>query len=61
MAEVTPTTFYTNSLTSRPSSVEESTVAAKISAILDSFLLGVDCIRRVPTWIGGGGRRRARQ
>ena len=28
--------------------------AAKFPAILNSFLLGVDCIRQVPTWVGGG-------
>jgi len=55
MAEVTPTvpifyTFYTNSLPSRPSTVEES--SGQVSC---HFRLGVDPIRRVPTWVGGGG------
>ena len=52
-------TFYTNSLPSRPSTVEES--SCQVSHHLDSFLLGVDCIRCVPTWVGGGGRRRERR
>ena len=29
--------------------------AAKFSSILDSFLLGDDCIRQVPKWVGDGG------
>jgi len=32
-----------------------STVQAKFPAILDRFLLGVDCIRRTPIWVGGRG------
>jgi len=31
--------------------------AAKLPAILDRFLLGVDCIRQVPAWVGGRDQR----
>jgi len=32
---------------------KSSTIQAKFPAILDRFLLGVDCIRRDPIWVGG--------
>ena len=35
--------------------------AAKFPTILDSFILGVDYIRQVPTEVGGGGGRWARR
>jgi len=47
-------TFYTNSLPSRLSPLYKD-LTDKFPAILDSFLLGVDCIRQVPIWVGGGG------
>jgi len=34
---------------------------AKFPAILDSFLLGVDCIRQAPILVGGMDQRQARQ
>ena len=43
------TRFYTNSLPSWLSTVEES------SSQVRQIFLGVDCIRCVPTWVCGGG------
>ena len=31
-------------------------LTAKLPTILDSFLLNIDCIRQVSTWVGGGGQ-----
>jgi len=45
-------TFYTSFLPSRASTAQEPS-----SYISDSFLLGVDCIGQVQTWVDGKGTR----
>ena len=45
--------FYASFLPSIASTVQESS-SSKLPVILDGFLLCVDCIRQVPTWVGGG-------
>jgi len=56
MAEVTPTNSHFTRIPYLQDHPLYKNVAAKFPTILDNFLLSVDCIRRVLTWVGGGGQ-----